>query len=117
MIIRMWRGRAVNDRAEAYRTHVSTRVFPMLRRMEGFLRGRLFQREIDGRIEVLVVTEWASMAAIRAFAGDDVSRAVVEPEARACLEAFDERVDHFDLAVDTAASAPDWGEASWRCGG
>jgi PhnB protein len=72
--------------------------------MTGFLRGRVFQRPQDEKIEFLVVTEWTSWDAIRAFAGDDVNRAVVEPAAQASLTDFDERVDHFELVDEVAAA-------------
>jgi mannose-6-phosphate isomerase-like protein (cupin superfamily) len=54
--------------------------------------------EADGGIEIVVVTRWESMVAIRAFAGEDVDLAVVEPEARAVLSRFDGRVRHIELA-------------------
>ena len=40
------------------------------------------------------------MAAVRAFAGDDPSVAVVEPEARAVLRDLDAHVTHFELALE-----------------
>lgn len=54
--------------------------------------------EIDGGVEIVVVTRWESMGAISAFAGADVDLAVVEPEARAVLSRFDDRVRHIELA-------------------
>ena len=41
---------------------------------------------------------WESLDAIRAFAGEDIDLAVVEPEARAVLSRFDSRVRHVELA-------------------
>jgi hypothetical protein len=38
------------------------------------------------------------MDAIRAFTGDDIEAAVVEPAARAVLADFDSRVRHIELA-------------------
>jgi hypothetical protein len=42
------------------------------------------------------------MDAIRAFAGDDVDAARVEPEARAVLDDFDERVTYGEVRDDAA---------------
>jgi hypothetical protein len=43
-------------------------------------------RDAQGEtIEFLVLTRWASLAGIRAFAGEDPGRAVVEPAAVAAL--------------------------------
>jgi hypothetical protein len=52
-------------------------------------------------VEFLVLTRWASMDAIRAFAGDDVGRAVVEPDAIAALVSFDRTVRHYELLQET----------------
>ena len=71
---------------------------PHLEATEGFVSATLERVEGDaGRVEIVVVTHWASMEAIRAFAGPDVDIAVVEPDARAVLEDFDTRVRHIEL--------------------
>lgn len=46
-------------------------------------------------VEIQVITFWTSMDAIRAFTGEDCSRAVIEPEGRAALTSFEETVHHF----------------------
>ncbi len=101
MVLRTWKGRARAESAGAYVDHVTGVVFPKLRQLTGYLRGRVFRRHRDGAIEFLVVTEWTSWDAIRAFAGEDVDRAVVEPEAQAVLSDYDEHVDHFELVHDS----------------
>jgi len=52
-------------------------------------------------VEVTVLTLWRSLATVRDFAGRDVGRAIVEPEARAVLRRFDRRVAHFDVLLDS----------------
>ncbi len=44
-----------------------------------------------------MLTRWASIEAVRAFAGDAIASAVVEPEAAAALVRFDQSVQHYDL--------------------
>jgi heme-degrading monooxygenase HmoA len=53
-------------------------------------------------VEFLVLTRWASMDAIRAFAGDDVGKAVVEPEAVQALLSFDRTVQHYEVVQEVA---------------
>lgn len=99
MIARRWRGWAP-DRAgaDAYESHFAGTVRPALERTGGFVDATLERIEgPDGRVEIVVDTRWQSMAAIRAFAGDDIEAAVVEPEARAVLADFDARVRHIEL--------------------
>jgi heme-degrading monooxygenase HmoA len=69
---------------------------PELRRLPGFLGAHLCRRHLGERIEFLVLTKWQSMDAIRAFAGDDVGQAIVEPEGVAALVDFDDRVQHYE---------------------
>jgi hypothetical protein len=46
------------------------------------------------------MTTWASLDAVKAFAGEDYERAVVEPVVRELLDAFDDEVAHFAVAHD-----------------
>jgi len=43
------------------------------------------------------VTLWASMAAIRAFAGNNAVEAVVPPEVRAMMIEYDKTVRHYEI--------------------
>lgn len=100
MIVRLWRGRARPESADAYQHHVTRTVFPKLTRIDGFLGARVLRRAVQGRVEFLVITEWRSWDAIRAFAGGSPDVAVVEPDARAVLDDFDTHVDHFEVAYE-----------------
>lgn len=94
MIARLWRGVAGTPAgADAYQRHVTVRVFPELKKIPGHQGAQVLRREQ----EFLVITFWESMEAIRKFAGPDPERAVVEPEARAVLAEFDERVSHYEV--------------------
>jgi mannose-6-phosphate isomerase-like protein (cupin superfamily) len=99
MIARRWRGWADGPaNADAYAAHFESAVRPRLEATDGFVDATLERVEGDrGSIEIVVVTRWASMDAIRAFAGDDVEVAVVEPDARAVLADFDTHVRHVEL--------------------
>jgi len=99
MIIREWRGRAGTD-AEAYPRHFRSDVAPELRRIPGFLGAHLSRRRLNDDIEFVVLTKWSSMEAIRAFAGADVGKAVVEPAAVAALRSYDDRVQHYETIAD-----------------
>jgi heme-degrading monooxygenase HmoA len=96
VIARLWRGWAAVSNRQAYPRHFHQGVLPELKRIDGFLGASLLEREENGEVEFLVVTRWSSRDAIRAFAGDDVSKAIVEPEARAALIRFDETVRHYE---------------------
>ena len=97
MIVRAWRGYASATAPEAYPKHLLESVRPKLDLLAGFRGLSLFRRRIGEEVEYLVLTHWESMDAIRAFAGNEPERAVVEPEARAALVRFDDRVTHYDV--------------------
>ena len=97
MVLREWRGRADPARADAYPKHFRDNVLPELRGIAGFAGAHLARRDLGGKVEFIVLTRWRSLDAIRAFAGDDIGKAVVEPGAIAALIDFDARVHHYDV--------------------
>ncbi len=103
MIVRTWRGRAAKDRPEDYQRHFDKAVLPELQQLGGFLGALLLRRETAEGLEFLVLTQWASLDAIKGFAGEDYERAVVEPGAVAALESFDETVSHYDVLTRVGA--------------
>lgn len=102
MIIREWRGRAPRTRAGEYPTHFRTRVVHELRDVPGFVGATLSKREEGEGVEFVVLTRWRSLEAIRAFAGDDLERAVVEPGAVAALSDYDHTVRHYEVIEEIA---------------
>jgi heme-degrading monooxygenase HmoA len=102
MIVRTWRGRADANKADAYPSHFRRNVLPELRGIAGFQGATLMRQDLGGAIEYLVMTRWASMDAVRAFAGRDASQAVVEPEAVAALVSFDKTVTHYEVVEEVS---------------
>jgi len=101
MIARIWRGQATNAKADAYFRHVTGTVFPSLKDLAGHRGAWLLRRQADGQTEFLAVTLWESLDSIRAFAGDDIATAIVEPEARVVLSDFDDFARHYEVAFKT----------------
>jgi len=97
MIMRMWKARATARRAEDYVQHATEVVFPKVSAIEEHRGAYLLRRQAEDDVELMVLTFWDSMEAIRRFAGPEPSKAVVEPEARAVLSSFDEYVTHFEV--------------------
>ena len=94
MILRMWRARADRGREAGYPEHFRRHVVPALQQVAGFLGADLASRELEDGVEFTVCTRWASMDAVRGFAGAEPERAVVEPAAVATLAAYDDHVTH-----------------------
>jgi heme-degrading monooxygenase HmoA len=96
VIARLWRGVTGSDAdSAAYLRHLERNVLPQLALIAGYRELKVLMR---GH-EVMVITFWESMEAVRRFAGDDPERAVVEPEARAVLAEFDDFVRHYEVSL------------------
>ena len=104
-IVRVWKGRGDADGVARYcEDHFPKAVLPELEATVGFVGARVLTRFSEGEVELVVATEWADLDAVRAFAGDDVDRAVVEPVVRELLTSFDTHVAHFEVAVSAPSS-------------
>jgi hypothetical protein len=55
-------------------------------------------------VELTTHTFWESIAAVRGFAGDEISKSVVEPEAQAALITFDRTATHRSLWLDARSA-------------
>lgn len=99
MIARQWRGLARAEQADAYQEHLRTETFPALRNIPGFVDASILRRKASGGVEFLVVTRWASMDAIRQFAGVDPEVAVVPDKVRRMMIEFDSRVRHYEVVT------------------
>ncbi|MDE3135128.1 MAG: antibiotic biosynthesis monooxygenase [Acidobacteriota bacterium] len=106
MIVREWRARVLAARERDYIDYFRRKVLPELGAIDGFLGASLLRAEQSGEIEIVVLTRWASMDAIRKFAGDEMEEAVVHPAAAAMLKSFDRLVRHYEVVVDTSPAMP-----------
>ena len=100
MIVRLWKGKTKLGMAGDYRRHLEHTVFPELRKLPGFIGAELFNREGNEGTEVVVMSKWDSMDAVRQFAGEAPDHAVVEPRAREVLSSFDESVAHYEIVLE-----------------
>jgi heme-degrading monooxygenase HmoA len=97
VISRQWRGLARQDRAADYVRHLQTETFPGLRGSPGFVDASILSRPLAGGVEFLIVTRWASLAAIARFAGADPESAVVPAAVARMMIEYDRRVRHFEV--------------------
>lgn len=107
MIGRLWRARCAPERAGAYETLLLTKILPELDQADGCLGAYVMRRQAGEEIEFAVLHLFESMAAVRAFVGDNYEAAVVPGEARALLTSFDPVAQHFDVRAMPGNRAPD----------
>ena len=98
MIARLWTARTTAGQLPTYLEHLRGAVIPQMQKIDGYRGISILDRPLSDGIEVLVITYWRSIDAIRAFAGADVEKAVVPKEAQVLLTAFDDRAKHLIVA-------------------
>ena len=102
LTVRTWSATADAEGAGNYSRYFTGTLLPRLRELPGFQGAYLLRRDLDGHgtVELTTHTFWASPAAIRAFTGDDITIAIVEPQARAMLLDYDPTATHRTVAAD-----------------
>jgi heme-degrading monooxygenase HmoA len=105
MIARLWHGWTTPENADKYETLIKTEIFPGIvgRNIAGFQRIELLRRPLGGEVEFITIMWFASLDAIKAFAGADYETAVVPPAARAVLSRFDATSQHYDVREERTA--------------
>lgn len=102
MIVRIWRGWAANSaRADLYEEFLRSIFLPSIHSIKGYRGADVLRRTIaGGEVEFTTLTQFESLEAIRAFAGEDYEAAHVAQRARELLSRFDARCQHFERVVE-----------------
>lgn len=97
MIVRMWHGRVPATKARAYREFLIRRAIPDYRSVPGNISVRILERSEVDATHFITLTTWESLAAIRAFAGDDLERAKYYFEDASFLLEYEPKVVHYEV--------------------
>jgi len=98
MISRHWKGVAKPGQADNYIKHLKNDTFPKLSEIDGFISASILKRPVEQGTAFLIVTEWESIDAIKAFAGELPDVAVVPPVVQAMMIDYDRSVRHYEVA-------------------
>jgi heme-degrading monooxygenase HmoA len=106
MIGRLWSGRTEPANADDYEAFLRDDLLPSVAELEGAQGAYVLRREtLDGAVEFVTLTLFDSIAAVRAFAGEDEDLAVIEPRAEELLAEYDPQVRHFEVVVAPPAES------------
>jgi heme-degrading monooxygenase HmoA len=103
MISRHWKGIAKPGEADNYIHHLRNDTFPKLAGIDGFVSASILTRAVDQGTEFLIVTEWESIEAIKAFAVEKADVAVVPQVVQDMMIDYDRNVRHYEV-VETYTS-------------
>lgn len=98
MISRVWHGWTKPEHADAYEAMLRSEILPGIHRVAGFRGATLLRRRDGDEEEFVTITRFDDLSAVRAFAGEDYTRAVIAPDARPLLSHYDERSTHYETA-------------------
>jgi heme-degrading monooxygenase HmoA len=98
MVARVWRGAVRTLDADAYEQYMRGTGIAGYEATPGNRGAWMLRRELGELTEFVMFTLWDSLDAIRAFAGEDVERAVFYPEDERFLVERDLTVKHYDVA-------------------
>jgi heme-degrading monooxygenase HmoA len=103
MIARLWTAQMAPAHLPLYVDHLKSQVLPTLRKVDGYRGAELLERETAEGVEIVVITRWQSLDAVRKFAGSDLEKAVVSDEVVSLFLQYDQRVRHYKVVVKDEA--------------
>ena len=95
MIARIWRGWTVRQDARAYAEYVKETGLAAYRATPGNRGAWILQRDVGDKTEIITLSLWDSLEAVKGFAGEQVAQAVFYQEDDRYLVARDLTVDHY----------------------
>jgi heme-degrading monooxygenase HmoA len=105
MIARIWRGITLVDKADAYIAYLNETLLRDCAATPGN-RGVTVLRRVQGEhSEIVLISLWDSMEAVRGFAGQNPERSVYYPEDENFLLEMEPLVRHYDVVEELAATA------------
>ena len=106
MILRQWSAEMRSDKVPAYREYFARTGARDYAATPGILCFQLMFGTLDEqRSRVMTLSWWTSLDAIRAFAGDDYTRARYYAEDAQYFLTLPPHVEHFDVAMSEGTAA------------
>jgi heme-degrading monooxygenase HmoA len=103
MIVRMWHGRVLTSKADAYREFTNGRAIPDYQSVKGNRSVHILERQEGDITHFITLTFWDSLESIREFAGDDVESAKYYPEDSEFLLEFEPKVVHYEVVGEATS--------------
>jgi heme-degrading monooxygenase HmoA len=96
-IARIWRGRTLAAKADAYEAYLFASGISKIREIPGNLGVTVLRRQDGQETEFLVISIWDSLDAVQRFAGKDYEKTVVLDRDREYLLEVEPTVRHYDI--------------------
>ena len=97
MVARIWRGAVRDADGDEYADYMRRTGVAAYRSTPGNRGAWMLRRDVGDRTEFVMFTLWDSLAAVKAFAGEDYERAVFYPEDDRYLIERDLESTHYEV--------------------
>src|SRR5215813_6458616 len=102
MIARIWRGITLVEKADDYLAYLHETGLKDYAKTPGNRGVSILRRNQGEHCEIMLISMWESMDAVRAFAGENPDRSVYYPEDEHFLLQMEPLVRHYDVAEQFA---------------
>ena len=106
MIARIWRGITLKEKADDYLAYLQETGIKDHAKTPGNRGVTVLRREQGEHSEIMLISLWDSMDAVRAFAGENPDKSVYYPEDDQYLLQMEPLVRHYEVAEQIAADTP-----------
>ncbi len=106
MIARIWRGITPGDKADEYLAYLRETGLKDYAATPGNRGVTVLRREQGEHCEIMLVSLWDSMDAVRAFAGENPDKSVYYPKDSIYLLDMEPLVRHYEVVEQIAPTAP-----------
>lgn len=97
MISRQWKCILKEASHDQYINFLNVVVFAEAKALPGFVTASILKRRVTQGLEFMVTTLWEDLNSIKAFAGKDISMAMIPEEAQLMMISFDQTVVHYEV--------------------
>ena len=104
MIIRSWRSIATSQAViDEYIAHLQATTFREMAALDGNLGASLSKKPVGDKFELLYLSYWRDMDAVKLFAkGAPLEDAIVKESTQKRLESYDPKVEYFEVCASSA---------------
>ena len=110
MIARIWRGITLKEKADDYLAYLHETGLRDYAKTPGNRGVTILRRNQGEHCEVMLISLWDSMDAVRAFAGENPDRSVYYPEDEHFLLQMEPLVRHYEVAEQIPPEEPSGAE-------
>jgi heme-degrading monooxygenase HmoA len=103
MVARVWHGRIRRKDTDAYVRYIEATGLRDYRKCSGNRGALMLVRPNDDEAEVFTISLWSSLEDVKAFAGEDISKARYYPNDVQYLLELEETVQHFEMVGEIEA--------------